>query len=74
MCRLDAQIRQLIASKDVSMNAILEQNRNMAELQKTLTTEIRGFKDAVNRLATATSDKVATYDSTKWKTRSFYSC
>ncbi|XP_048524432.1 E3 SUMO-protein ligase RanBP2 isoform X2 [Dendroctonus ponderosae] len=60
--RLDAQIRQLIASKDISMNAIIEQNRNMTELQKTLTNEIRGFKEAVNRLAATTSDKV-TYDS-----------
>lgn len=48
--RLDAQLRQLLASKDTAVNHILEQNKFMMESHRALLDEIRGFKDAVNNL------------------------
>lgn len=59
--RLDAQIRQLMASKDMAMSNIVEQNKMMVELQQSLTDEIRGFKDAVKNLTSATEQRVQSF-------------
>lgn len=46
-----------MASKDLAMNSVLEQNKMMTELQKSLTDEIRGFKDAVKNLTCAVDER-----------------
>lgn len=61
--RLDAQLRQLLASKDTAVNHILEQNKFMMESHRALLDEIRGFKDAVNNL-TSTVDEMKGLKST----------
>lgn len=54
--RLDAQLRQLAASKDAAISHILEQNRVMVESHRGLVEELRGFKDAVNSLTSAVGE------------------
>ncbi|KRT82309.1 Anaphase-promoting complex subunit 3 protein, partial [Oryctes borbonicus] len=61
--RLDAQLRQLLASKDTAVNHVLEQNKVMMDSQRALLDEIRGFKDAVNNL-TATVDEMKGFKTT----------
>ncbi|GJQ79003.1 hypothetical protein Trydic_g164 [Trypoxylus dichotomus] len=61
--RLDAQLRQLLASKDTAVNHILEQNKSMMDSQRAMLDEIRGFKDAVNNL-TATVDEMKGFRAT----------
>lgn len=61
--RLDAQLRQLLASKDTAVNHILEQNKFMMESHRALLDEIRGFKDAVNNL-TSTVDEMKGFKAT----------
>ncbi|RZC37236.1 E3 SUMO-protein ligase RanBP2, partial [Asbolus verrucosus] len=55
--RLDAQLRQLTASKDAAINHILEHNKIMVESHRTLVEELRSFKEAVNNL-TSTVDEL----------------
>ncbi|CAH1128711.1 unnamed protein product [Ceutorhynchus assimilis] len=53
--RLDAQLRQLVASKDLVINNVMEQNRRMmTELQQCLTDEIR---DALKNMTVTVSEK-----------------
>lgn len=54
--RLDAQIRQLIASKDTTMHNVLEQNRVMVESHKCLVDELRSFKEVVSNLSYTVND------------------
>lgn len=54
--RLDAQIRQLTASKDAAINNILEQNKFMVESHRNLVEELSGFKDAVNALTSTVNE------------------
>ncbi|XP_044766754.1 E3 SUMO-protein ligase RanBP2-like isoform X2 [Coccinella septempunctata] len=49
--RLDAQIRQLIAAKDTTLNQVLEQSRMMIESQRSMVDELRNFKDVVYNLS-----------------------
>lgn len=60
--RLDAQIRQLAASKDIALNTVLDQNKIMIDSHRSLLEELRSFKDAVNNL-TATVDDLKTMKS-----------
>ncbi|KAJ3660264.1 hypothetical protein Zmor_004720 [Zophobas morio] len=55
--RLDAQLRQLTASKDAAINHILENNKIMVESHRTLVEELRSFKEVVNNL-TSTVDEL----------------
>ncbi|XP_044270326.1 E3 SUMO-protein ligase RanBP2 [Tribolium madens] len=57
--RLDAQLRQLTASKDAAITHILEHNKMMMESHKTLVDELRSFKEAVTNL-TVTVDELKT--------------
>lgn len=54
--RLDAQLRQLSASKDVAINHILEHNKVMMDSHKCLTEELKSFKEAVNNLTTSVEE------------------
>lgn len=54
--RLDAQLRQLVASKDAAINHILDQNRLMVEAHRNLVDELRGFRDAVSNLTSAVGE------------------
>lgn len=49
--RLDAQLRQLIAAKDTTLNQVLEQSRMMIESQRSMVDELRSFKDVVYNLS-----------------------
>jgi E3 SUMO-protein ligase RanBP2 len=54
--RLDAQLRQLTASKDAAINHILEHNKIMVESHRTLVDELRSFKEAVNNLTSTVEE------------------
>nr|XP_023030195.1 E3 SUMO-protein ligase RanBP2 [Leptinotarsa decemlineata] len=54
--RLDAQIRQMVASRDAALNGILEQNKIIAESHKGMLDELRSFKEAVNNLTSMVDD------------------
>lgn len=54
--RLDAQLRQLAASKDAAINHILDQNKIMVESQKNLVDELKSFREAVSALTITVND------------------
>ncbi|KAJ8969538.1 hypothetical protein NQ317_008618 [Molorchus minor] len=54
--RLDAQIRQMAATRDTALNNILEQNKIMVDSHRSLLEELRSFKDAVNNLTSTVED------------------
>ncbi|KAK9885831.1 hypothetical protein WA026_013702 [Henosepilachna vigintioctopunctata] len=54
--RLDAQIRQIVATKDAAMKQVLEQNKTMVESHRCLVEELRSFKDAVYNLSSQVDD------------------
>lgn len=54
--RLDAQLRQLVSSKDAAIGHVLEQNRMMVEAHRSLVDELRGFRDAVSSLTSAVGE------------------
>lgn len=54
--RLDAQLRQLVISKDTAITNILEQNKIMVDSHKCLVEELRGFKDAVTSLTSTVNE------------------
>lgn len=54
--RLDAQLRQLTASKDAAIGHVLEQNRLMVEAHRGLVDELRSFRDAVSSLTSAVGE------------------
>lgn len=55
--RLDAQLRQMAASRDAVFSNIVEQNKLIVESQRSLLEELREFKAAVNNL-TSTVDQL----------------
>ncbi|KAJ8928994.1 hypothetical protein NQ314_018352 [Rhamnusium bicolor] len=54
--RLDAQIRQMVASRDSALTNIVEQNKIMVDSHRSLLEELRSFKDAVNNLTATVED------------------
>lgn len=54
--RLDAQIRQLAASKDVALNKVLEQNKFVIETQKVLAEELKFFRESVSDLTSTINE------------------
>ncbi|KAL1491802.1 hypothetical protein ABEB36_012345 [Hypothenemus hampei] len=56
--RLDAQIRQLIAARDVTNHTVLEQSKMTMEFQQSLIEEIRSLKDAIKSFSIGTDQKV----------------
>ncbi|XP_060534737.1 E3 SUMO-protein ligase RanBP2 [Cylas formicarius] len=59
--RLDAQLRQMAAARDAVVGGLVEQNKTVAELQRGLLEEFRGFKDAVKRLSGAVDEQARTF-------------
>ncbi|CAH0545652.1 unnamed protein product [Brassicogethes aeneus] len=54
--RLDAQLRQMAATKDTAVTSILEQNKLMVDSHRSLLEELRSFKDAVNNLTSTVEE------------------
>ncbi|KAK5640487.1 hypothetical protein RI129_011298 [Pyrocoelia pectoralis] len=54
--RLDAQLRQMQATRDATMGHMLEQNRIIAESHKILVEEFRWLKEAVTNITSSVND------------------
>lgn len=54
--RLDAQLRQLIVSKDVAINQMMDQNRIIVDSHRCLVDELKGFREAVKGLTSAVGE------------------
>lgn len=54
--RLDAQLRQLIASKDTAINQMMDQNRIIVDSHRFLVDELKGFREAVKGLTSAVGE------------------
>ncbi|KAK4873399.1 hypothetical protein RN001_015428 [Aquatica leii] len=54
--RLDAQLRQMQASRDATLSHIMEQNRLMVDSHRSLMEEFRWLKEAVGNVTTSVSD------------------
>lgn len=62
--RLDAQIRQIAATRDAALNSVLEQNKMLAESHKTLVEELRCFKDAIKSLTSVVEERRSDFKTT----------
>ncbi|XP_031356003.1 E3 SUMO-protein ligase RanBP2-like isoform X2 [Photinus pyralis] len=58
--RLDAQLRQMQATRDATMGQMVEQNRLIADSHKTLVEEFRWLKEAVTNITSSVNDFKAT--------------
>lgn len=54
--RLDAQLRQLIISKDIAISQIMDQNRIIVDSHRSLVDELKGFREAVKGLTSAVGE------------------
>lgn len=54
--RLDAQLRQLIVSKDVAISQMMDQNRIIVDSHRCLVDELKGFREAVKGLTSAVGE------------------
>lgn len=60
--RLDAQLRQLAASKDVLLTNILEQNKAIIEAHKTMVDELKSVKEGITSLISSANEHRALTD------------
>lgn len=54
--RLDAQLRQMQASRDTTVTHIMEQNRLIVDAHRSLVDELRSFRDTVTNLTSKVDD------------------
>lgn len=54
--RLDAQLRQLIASKDTAISQMMDQNRIIVDAHRCLVDELKSFREAVRGLTSAVGE------------------